>query len=1026
MYLKSIDIHGFKSFAEKTVLEFLPPQKKEAKQSITAIVGPNGSGKSNVSDAIRWVLGEQRMTQLRGKKGADIIFAGSEGKGQMSVASVLMTLDNSDGRVPIEYEEVVIGRKYYRSGESEYVINGNSVRLIDLQLLLAKAQFGQGSYSVVGQGMIDKLILQTPQERKAFFDEAAGIKEFQIKRHQAWLKLNRSREHISQAELLLGEISPRLKTLTRQVKKLEERQSVEQELRESQEQYYVTLHNHHQSGIQVHQTLLAESDEMHTSLQQELLAIQEELAALAKEASRQDVFAALQQEYQDVQKKKNDHERELAILKGRLQTAYSQAGKHQVGWLESKVDTLASDVGSVAKDLKGVKDSIRETAEAVQGLQKNIQEKELERTELAAKIVNAEQRARDVQHEQSYRQYTGIRAVEAVLSERHAFPGDVYGTVAQLGRVDTKYTTALDAAAGGRLSSLVVATDRVAEACIQFLRREQFGYATFLPLNKIRERPLPGNMDQYMGMPGVHGFAIDLVRFEQKFFQVFSYVLGGTLIVDDIATAREVGIGRVRMVTLTGDILETSGSMKGGYRKRKTSDLSFANSGFYESQQDSDAQMQNALDMKKELEVIEQDLRDCYGQKQTYAVTQESLSNKRALLEEKKHALDAEQATLKQELSLHTMSKSDYDATMKDLDKERKDVEQQLEDVEKVQLSIEKKIAKFNEDEEKKKQRIFDLQNAMQEKQTALNTVTESRNKAQVEIAKLETKVEDLEHELYQELHMSAASLSKSIESSLTIEQLEAVQQQIQKLKYKLSLIGGIDEEVVQEYEETKARHEGLSEQLDDLGKTIKDMELLIAELDEVMRKKRNKAFREIKKEFKRYFEILFEGGQADLVEVYGDEKKKSEDEESGEGEEVVEEVVEEDEKSTKKKRGKKILAGIDIKACPPGKKIKNIQVLSGGERTMTSIALICAILHTNPPPFVVLDEVEAALDEANTIRFTSILHELSLQSQFILITHNKATMHAADALYGVTMGQDGVSKLLSVKLEDAKKTVDA
>ena len=286
-------------------------------------------------------------------------------------------------------------------------------------------------------------------------------------------------------------------------------------------------------------------------------------------------------------------------------------------------------------------------------------------------------------------------------------------------------------------------------------------------------------------------------------------------------------------------------------------------------------------------------------------------------------------------------------------------------------------------------------------------------------VAKLDTKQEDLANEVYQEMRASLRSIIERGITSLPAEELEKTQEEIQKLKYQLSLIGGIDEEVVKEYEETKTRHESLTAQLTDLKKALEDMEGLIIELDELMKKKRDKAFKEIKKEFARYFALLFDGGKADLVELYGEIEAENADINADEMVEINGDK-EIGDKEIKAKKKKQMLLGIDVIATPPGKKIKNIQVLSGGERTLTSIALVCAILRTNPSPFVVLDEVEAALDEANTLRFNRILHELSELSQFVLITHNRATMHAADALYGVMMGGDGTSHLLSVKLEDA------
>jgi chromosome segregation protein len=1007
MYLKSLEIHGFKSFAERTVFSFLPPM--EGRQSITAIVGPNGSGKSNVSDAIRWVLGEQSMKHLRGKKSTDIIFAGSSGKGQMSVASVSLTIDNTDHRLPVDYDELVIGRRVYRSGESEYVVNGNVVRLIDLQILLAKSQFGHGSYSVVGQGTIDRMLLQSIEERKAFFDEASGIKEFQIKRHQAILKLRRSRDHIDQAELLFQEITPRLKSLSRQVKKLEQRQEVEAELTGVQEQYYGAVLHHHEEELSEVSAQLKEYNSRHADVESALVLVQEELATLAREASRQDVFAGLQKKYQDILEKKHILERDRAVMSGRLQIEYSKVGKQEVGWLEKKIEQIAEEQERFLGEIEQARKKRTELADELSKKQDAVQKKEVLCSELQGKILQFDQRINAAKHQQTYRQFSGLRAVEAILLAGERF-GRVYGTVAELGTTQKKYVTALDSAVGGQLTSLVVVDDVVGEACIQYLRAERLGYATFLPLNKIRPRPVPSGMSDILECPGVHGFAKDLLQFDLRFEDLFSYVLGNTIVVEDIKAARVVGIGRVRMVTLEGDVLELSGSMKGGYRKKKFGDVSFADGGVQHQVEEYESIEEELVEFKEDLLVQERDLRNDREDIQKMAAQVSILDNTIDLLERKKRETDSELASLKQERSLQTMSSEDYDNVMRSVGKERDDVDKNIRAVEKERVSLEKDISLFQEEEEKKRQRVFALQSDMQEKQQILNGIVQKRNDAQVSLAKIETKIEDIEQELYQELTISAASLKERMDLTTSINDLKTMQDRIQKLKYKLSLIGGIDEEIVEEYSQTKERHDRLEEQLHDLKKTITDLETLIAEIDDVMKKRRAQAFKTIRKEFQRYFSILFEGGSADLVEVYAEEKEDRPDEDD---QDIVASEI-----RPKRKKGKKMLVGIEITASPPGKKIKHIQSLSGGERTLTSIALVCAILHTNPSPFVVLDEVEAALDEANSLRFTAILKELSARSQFILITHNRATMHAADALYGVTMGAGGMSVLVSVDLE--------
>ncbi len=1020
MYLKSIEIHGFKSFANRTVLDFLAP--KNGQNSITSVVGPNGSGKSNISDAIRWVMGEQSMKHIRGKKSSDIIFSGSEIKGQMGMASVTLTLDNSDGRVPIDFDELVITRRYYRSGESEYLINNKSVRLLDLQILLAQAQFGQGSYSVIGQGMIDRLLLQTPQERKDFFDEASGIKEFQIKRHQATLKLHRTSENIEQAELLLNEISPRLHTLARQVKKLEKRQDVELKLREAQESYYISLFNYNKSQLDTVNTNLDIIEKEYNQVNEKLLSAQKELANLAHESSRQDQFESLQRQHQELQRQKNSLERDRAVLQGKLQTEYSKVGKQNVGWLENKVEELKSEQNKASQDLTEVEINLDKTGLSIAEQKQLIEKITVERTELRGQISNTEQRATQMRGEQSYLQYSGIKAVQAILEERHRL-GNVYGTVAQLGEVEEKYRLALDVAAGSHLSSLVVDGDRTAQSCIEYLRQYQLGFATFLPLNKIKSRFTSADTQELLSRSGVVGLAIDLVKFDDKFSNIFSYALGNTLIVEDIDVAREIGIGRVRMVTLAGDILETSGSMKGGFRnqnRRQGMGFSQGNSPYFVQG--------NILDIEEKLGALQKKIDTTeieLNQAQSVLLelqSQAHISGSRAdMLGSKKQEIDKELATFEQELSLYSMSPEEFSASLKDISGEKDDLEKNIFNLEEQIKGIQEKIEDFNEKEELKKKRIFALQDVMQDEQTKLNKIVDDRNQKRIEIAKLETKQEDLSNEVYQELHCNFDYLVERGVAGVAISELDNTQQEIQKLKYQLTLIGGIDEEVVGEYQETKDRHEGLTTQLTDLKAAMEDLEEMIVELDEVMKKKRNKAFRQIKKEFSRYFAILFEGGKADLVEVYGWEN--TEDAELIEDTEVIEteqgvDIGLDEEDIKPKKNGKKILTGIEIIANPPGKKIKNIQVLSGGEKTLTSIALVCAILITNPSPLVVLDEVEAALDEANTLRFNKIISELSLHSQFILITHNKATMHVADALYGVTMGADGISKLVSVELD--------
>jgi len=370
--------------------------------------------------------------------------------------------------------------------------------------------------------------------------------------------------------------------------------------------------------------------------------------------------------------------------------------------------------------------------------------------------------------------------------------------------------------------------------------------------------------------------------------------------------------------------------------------------------------------------------------------------------------IEKELAGLSRELEISSLAPADRSVALAKLQEDKNKLDNDLKAAEEKVGSLSSEIGDFNRREEEKKQRVFALQEKMQKEQAEVNNILAERQDLKIEMARLETKKEDLEREVEREMNAVLASIIERNPPTIKMELLPEVADDIQKLKYQLSLIGGIDEEVTKEYTETKEKYEFLSSQLTDLGQAIGDLGKMIEELDSLMKKKRETAFKKIRKEFDRYFKVLFGGGKAELEEVYGDVV------EEGEEENMVEEV-----ENLKPKRREKILTGIDVIVNPPGKKIKHINSLSGGERTLTSIALICAILHCNPSPFVVLDEVEAALDESNTMKFAAIMSELATQSQFIIITHNRVTMHSANALYGVVMGGDGISKLLSVKMED-------
>lgn len=784
MFLQRIEIQGFKSFAHKTILEFprpdqgcllvpknssIPGQVANGSCGIACIVGPNGSGKSNFVDAVRWVLGEQSLKSLRGKKSEDVIFSGSDLKARLGLAQVSMYINNEDGTMPIDYQEVIITRKVYRNGESEYLINKSKVRLQDILMLVAKANFGQKSYSIVSQGSIDSVIMATPSERKDYFDEAVGVKQFQIKRDQSINKLDSAWNNLRQVDALLTEITPRLNSLTRQVKRLEKREKIEIELKEISQQYYGFLWHDLEKKIIEIQPKLKENEKELGAKDMALRELQNHLRSMEKEDSRSKVFGELQHKYQIILDEKNKLREEQMILKNKIDMARQRL-------IQKAVPLQYSEVITKLKEIISLQEKI---------------------------IINLDHK--------------------------------------------------------------------------------------------------------------------DLAKFSQA--KEDSHELG----------------------KIIKELLE---------------------------------QMENPKIKEKVQGEIDKDLLN------------------------------------------------DQAAVEKDLI----GIEERLQ-------VARKEMENFNQSEEQKKGKFFELQRQITAKQDEYNRLNNQASSLRIEMARLETHQQDLRSEIKEETGEMEWLKEYKAEP---INETE-MRQRMLNLKHQLELIGGVDPETVKEYTETKERHDFLSEQGEDLRKSINSLEEVINDLDDKIQIQFDTAFKDISKEFSKYFKVLFGGGKADLVLMKDDlsEDKKSTDEIKAEGEAentdapvpgILAMLTDAEEKMSpkrflKKKTGK-VITGIDISATPPGKKVSSITMLSGGERSLASIALICAVIANNPPPFVILDEVDAALDESNSQRFSQIVSELSHKTQFIVITHNRATMHKANILYGVTMGNDSISKVIGLKMEEAAKIV--
>ena len=772
MYLDRLEIAGFKSFAQKVTFQF--------DKGVTAIVGPNGSGKSNIADAIRWVLGEQSMKSLRGKRSEDVIFSGSEKSSRLGFAEVSLTLNNEDRRAPLDYSELVISRKVYRSGEGEYLLNRTQSRLTDIALLLARLHLGSRTYSVIGQGMVDAILALSPFERKDFFDEAAGVKPFEMKREEALRRLEAAGSNLSLALVQLKEIEPRLKYLTRQVRRLERREEVLVRVRELLVQHYGGEWRSMGQELARYQSSLGEQTKERMRLEAEVGAMQKDMAALTKESSHAEAFTALQREYQQqLEEKARLREEEVTV---RMRAAV-RSREH----LRTAVPLSVVREASVKLDaLKG----------EFQSLQKRLQ---------------AAQHMEDV----------------------HAIAGE-----------------------------------------------------------------WEARMNGFKGIASVFD---PYLRVEAQ------------------------------------------------------------------------------SDMSQTLERVSAAIK----------------------------ASDARAAALQDKLRV-------------------------LADAEKQERT-----------------KIWHVQQKLQEFQQTLNAAVSGEHATRIEIAKRETRRDDLKREAEEEFEKYGVSVRLD-DAPLTEETGASAEllSEIHRLKGQLELIGGIDPEIEKEYHEIAERHAFLRTHVDDLKKAIDDLEVVIQELDATIEGEFTKSFHQIDEGFQKYFKMLFGGGRAKLVLVK--EVKEANAGKEGRGGESTqtalraaaetglglsadevdrqargrdeESVFEDPVKKFLDKHKRKDHIGVEIHATPPGKRLSSVNALSGGERALASIALIASIIANNPAPFVVLDEVDAALDEANSMRFSGIIEELSSKTQFVVVTHNRSTMEHADILYGVTMGDDGISKVLSLKLEDAVK----
>ena len=1180
MYLKRIEMQGFKSFADKTVLEFKP--------GITTVIGPNGSGKSNISDAIRWVLGEQSMKSLRGAKSEDIIFAGTQARKSLGFAEVSIVIDNNDNKLPIEYSEVTVTRKIYRSGETGYFINKVPCRLKDILELFMDTGIGKDGYSIIGQGKIDEILSNKSEDRRHIFEEAAGIVKYRTRKQESEKKLEQTKLNLLRINDILAEIEANIEPLKLQSDKAkqfldlrEELKSIEvglfiynintykekleqlvkdediitsqkeaedskmevlqaskEELRQVVDDITAQIENMQNIGFESSNKIEKINSEIGISneriqnnsankqrLEDEVLEVKNRIEELKEEQKQklekktnltsnkqkfEKELAEKEAELAELTKKLSDKELEIEskkqIAQDNIDKKYELAAEintQDANYenLEKRKKQLKNEIDSVISELdstrygkneisRGFYDIEAKRNAAAEKLEKSVQEKEqnmqkLKQYEEEISKLTYTQRMKQARHQfliETEKEKEGynktVKSLLVACDKDSSLNKGIHGVLANLISVEKEYETAIEMCLGQALQNVVTSTEQDAKKMIEYLRTNSLGRASFLPISSVQGKKL----DKLTKMDGVIGIASDLIKCKKEYEQIILSLLGRTVVVQDMDTA--IALAKkdkysFRIVTLKGDIISSSGSISGGSVQTKTVNIL--------------GRSREIEELEKELKKLEKQIADKTVEKEEYASSIGDSIEQTAKLEKELQEIEIVYATEKQKMVAveenitrleNRLAKLKEEVTQTEkqkeenrLLKEQKEAEiqtltQQIEELNKVieEFAVNNKdnqkyiddlnfditnlkisVTSFDESEssieemvERISQDIKNNEQSIENKNQNILAITEENTKleqtiteynAQIEQIKQEvtnsgTKVEELKQEriakneklvnteneiqsqfstleslkeqiikldvkktkLEQDLQQVVESLwneyeltPNSTEEYQKPNNVATAQKQVNSLRNKIKDLGSINIDSIEEYKKTKERYDFMSEQRLDLENTASKLRKIIGDMTTTMQNQFKEKFELINKNFNEVFTELFNGGKAELI---------LENEEN---------ILE---------------CGIDIRVQPPGKKLQNMMLLSGGEKAFTAIALLFAILKINPAPFCILDEIEAALDDVNVYRFAEYLKKFCKQTQFLVITHRKGTMEAGDSVYGVTMEENGISKLLSIKLK--------
>ena len=1179
MYLKEIEIQGFKSFADKTKVVF--------DQGVTAVVGPNGSGKSNITESLRWALGESSVKSLRGGKMPDVIFAGTESRKPLNYASVVVTLDNNDGFIKDAGQEIRVERHIYRSGDSEYKIDGKKVRLRDIHDLFLDTGLGRDSFSIISQGKVEEIFNSKPEERRAIFEEAAGVLKYKTRRKETESKLQQTQDNLNRLEDIIYELDNQIKPLEKQaenarkfldlegqrkaiyldvlVAQIKENKAelelTEEELAQVQElltSYYQKrekLEEENQNLKKQRQDLQAEMAKDQGSLMDltSLISDLERKLALSKLESEQVALnqqeaqarlAALEDKRNALSQEKTEKESSLALLEenlvqnnqklNRLEAellAFSDNPDQMIELLRERFVALLQEEADVSNQLTRIENELENSrqlsqkqADQLQKLKEQLatakekasqQKEELETAKEQVQKLLADYQAIAKEQEEQKSSYQAQQSqlfdrldnlknkqaraqslenilrnhsnfyagVKSVLQEK-ARLGGIIGAVSEHLTFDVHYQTALEIALGASSQHIIVEDEHAATRAIDFLKRTRAGRATFLPLTTIKARTISSqNQDAIATSPGFLGMADELVTFDTRLEAIFKNLLATTAIFDTVeharAAARQVRY-QVRMVTLDGTELRTGGSYAGGANRQNNSifikpELEQLQKEIAEEEaslrseeaslktlQDQMASLTERLEAIKsqgeqariqeqglslayqqtsqqveELETLwklqeeelnrlsegdwQTDKEKCQERLATIASEKQNLEAEIEEIKSNKNAIQERYQNLQEQVAQARLLKTELQGQKRyelaDIERLGKELDNLDIEQEEIQRLLQEKVDNLEkvdtellaQQAEEAKTQKTNLQQGLIRKQFELDDIEgqlddiashlEQARQQNEEWIRKQTRAEAKKEKVSERLrHLQSQltdqyqiSYTEALEKAHELENLNLAEQEVKDLEKAIRSLGPVNIEAIDQYEEVHNRLDFLNSQRDDILSAKNLLLETITEMNDEVKERFKSTFEAIRQSFKVTFKQMFGGGQADLILTEGD----------------------------------LLTAGVEISVQPPGKKIQSLNLMSGGEKALSALALLFSIIRVKTIPFVILDEVEAALDEANVKRFGDYLNRFDKDSQFIVVTHRKGTMAAADSIYGVTMQESGVSKIVSVKLKDLEETVD-